>query len=283
MAYDYKILTVKPLPLKDLVIGKGQARKTHVSRELAELADSIQKIGQLHPIVVCESNTMPGKYEILTGQRRYLACQELGKEEIWATILDRSIPEEEAKVISFAENIIKTDLPKEDIVDMCTYLWKIYGDHKIIATKTGLPPEKVRENVKYISLIPALKELVDSGAVEQNTALRAQKALEAVGEVDPNVASPLAKKLQGCIGTVQTKVVQQVASGAVATAEEIDELIDVIKNGPTLVDLKLKMFPEQDKALVRYAKGEGMKREDAAHSLLMDSLVIKGFLEEPEE
>ena len=283
MAYDYKIMAVKELPLKDLLIGKGQARKTHVSRELTELADSIRTIGQLHPIVVCQSSTMPRKYEILTGQRRYLACLELGKEDIWATILDRPVPEEEAKVISFAENIIKTDLPKEDVIDMCTYLWKIYGDHKIIAAKTGLPPDKVRENVKYISLIPELREVVDSGTVEQNTALRAQKALETVGEVAPAVAVPVAKKIQGCIGAVQAKVVQQVASGAATTAEEIDGLIEVIKTGPTLVDLRLKLFPEQDKALGRYAKGDGLKREDAAQSLIMDSLVNKGFLEEPEE
>jgi len=283
MAYDYKILAVEELPLKDLFIGKGQSRKTHVSTEINQLADSIRTIGQLHPIVVCESSTMPGRYEILTGQRRYLACQELGKEKIWATILDRAVPEEEAKVISFAENIIKVDLPRADVIDMCTYLWKIYEDPNIIAARTGLPADVVREHVKYISLIPELRGLVDSGAVEQKTALRVQKALETMGEVDPAIAVPLAKKLQGCIGAVQAKVVQQVASGAVSTVEEIDELIKAIKTGPKLVTLTLKLFPAQDKALVRYAREEGMKREDAAQSIIMDSLLQKGFLEEPEE
>lgn len=283
MAYDYQIVELKKVPLKDLVIGKGQARKTHVSRELNELADSIRKIGQIHPIVICESTTLPGKFEIITGQRRFLACKEIGQEDIWATILDRPIPEEEAKVISFAENLIKTDLPKEDAIDMCTYLWKIYADASIIADKTGLPPNKVRENVKYISLCQELRDLVDSGSVDQNTALRAQKALEAVGEVDPDVVVPLAKKLQGCIGPQQAKIVQEVASGAATTVEEIDEVIKSVKTGPTLVDLKVKLFPEQNKALTNYAKGEGMKREDAAHSLIMESLVSKGFLEEPEE
>jgi len=283
MAYDYNIVAVKKVPLKDLVIGKGQARKTHVSRELNELADSIRTIGQIHPIVVCESTLLPGKLEILTGQRRFLACQELGQKDIWATILDRPVPEEEAKVISFAENLIKADLPKQDVIDMCTHFWKIYGDVKIIAEKTGLPPNKVRDNIKYISLITELRELVDSGNVDQNTALRTQKALEAVGEVDPKIAVPLAKKLQGCIGTQQDKIVQEVASGAATTVEEIDEVIDSVKKGPTLVDLRIKLFPEQNKALTNYAKGEGMKREDAAQSLIMESLMSKGFLEELEE
>jgi len=283
MAYDYEILEVKKVPLKDLVIGKGQARKTHVARELNELADSIRKIGQLHPIVICESATMPDKFEILTGQRRFLACKELGQKDIWATILDRPVPLDEAKVISFSENLIKTELPRDDAIDMCTYLWKLYGDRKIIAEKTGLPPDKVREYVKYISLRQELRELVDNGHVDQQTALRAQKAMEAVGEVDPDVIVPLAKKLQGCIGTQQAKIVQEVASGAATTVEEIDEVIKSVKTGPTLVDLKVKLFPEQNKALANYAKREGMKREDAAQSLIMESLVSEGFLEEPEE
>ncbi len=283
MAYDYKVLEVRQVPLKDLVIGKGQARKTNVSRELTELADSIRKVGQLHPIVICESSAVPGKFEILTGQRRFLACQEIGKEEIWATILDRQIPEEEARVISFTENIVKTDLAREDMIDVCTYLWKLYGDHKIIAEKTGLPPEKVRDNVKYISLIPELREAVDAGQVEQNTALRTQKALEAVGEVEPSTAVTLAKTLQGCIPNIQTKVVKQVTSGAITSKEEINEYIDAIKSGPTLIKLILGLFPEQDKALTDYAKAERMQREDAAQTLLMESLANKGFLEEQEE
>lgn len=282
MPFDYEILAVKKVPLKDLVIGKGQSRKTHVDRELNELADSINKIGQIHPIIVCESTTIPGKFEILTGQRRFLACKELGKEDIWATILDRPVPEEEAKVISFAENLIKTDLPKPDVIDMCTYLWKFYGDVKIIVAKTGLPPDKVRENVKYISLCQELRELVDKRTVDMNTALRAQKALEAIGEIDTDVVVPLAKKLQGCIGTQQVKVVKEVESGAATTVEEIDEVIEAVKKGPTLVDLKIKLFPEQDKALKNYAREEGMKREDAAQSLIMESLTSKGFLEELE-
>ena len=283
MPYDYRVLEVKEIPLDDLVVGQGQARKTNVGREVNELADNIRKIGQLHPIVVCESTVSPGKFEILTGQRRYLACKELGKTHIWATVLDRPVDLEEAKVISFSENLIKTDLPKADVIDMCTYLWKMYGDAKVIADKTGLPAHKVREHVKYISLCQELKDAVDSGAVDQSTALRAQKALEASGEMNPKLALHMAKGLQQCIGTQQTKIVDEVSSSAATTPEEIDEVIRAVKKGPTLVDLRIKLFPEQDRALANYAKTEGMKREDAAQSLIMESLLTRGFLEGDEE
>jgi ParB/RepB/Spo0J family partition protein len=283
MAYDYEILAVKKVPIADLVIGKGQARKTQVHRELDKLEDSIRTIGQLHPIVVCESAISPGKLEILTGQRRYLACKSLGQEEIWATILDRSIPEEEAKVISLSENIIKKDLPDQDVIDVCTYLWKIYGDHKIIAEKTGLPPEEVREHVKYISLRKELKDLVDSGTVDQGTALRAQKALDAVGDDKPDTAITLAKELKGCVPTVRAKIEQQIRDGAASTPEEIKEVVKSIKKGPKLRDLVIKLFPEQDDALREYANRRELKREDAALSFITEGLMSEGLLEEAEE
>ena len=60
------------IPLDSLEIGRGQARTREVYTGIAELADSIRKVGLLEPIVVCEG-VQEGKYEILTGQRRFLA------------------------------------------------------------------------------------------------------------------------------------------------------------------------------------------------------------------
>ena len=283
MAHDYKIVAVKKVPLKDLVIGKGHVRKRHVSKDISELVESIRAVGQLQPIVVCESADQPGKLEILTGQRRFLACKELGQDDIWATILDRPITEEEAKVISFTESLTRQPVAKADLIDACTYLYSLYGDIKTVAQKTGLPPAKVREYVKYMFLIPELKKLVDSGGVALSTALKAQKALEAAGEVDPDVAVALTKKMQEMIGAQQVKVVREVASGAATTLGEIDELIEDVKKSPTIVDLRFKLFPEQDEALDNYIKGKGMKREDAIKSLITDALVSMGYLEELEE
>ena len=94
-----KIVEIKEIPLKTLIIGKGQVRVRDVGKDIDELADSIKKQGLLQPIVVCESDE-PGKYEILTGQRRFLAHKVLQLEKITACILDEKVDEIEAKLIS---------------------------------------------------------------------------------------------------------------------------------------------------------------------------------------
>ena len=68
------IIDFKEIPLDDLVIGLGQVRTRDVAKEVDELADSISQVGLLEPIVVC-STEVEGKYEIVTGQRRFLARQ----------------------------------------------------------------------------------------------------------------------------------------------------------------------------------------------------------------
>lgn len=286
MAYDYEVLVVKRVPLKDLSLGKGQVRKTQVGKDISELADSIRVVGQLQPIVICESSVQPGKFEILTGQRRYLACKEIGQEDIWAMILDRPIPEIEARVISFTENLIKRDPNKADYTDICNYLYKIYGNVKIIAEKTGLPPNKVREYLKYTSLCPELKEMVDkgpgAGGVDQSTALRVQKALEKTGEVDPKIAVALAQQMKGMIGAQQQKVVDQVETGGVTTLEEAKEIAEAAKKGKSSVKLTVQLGESQNKALNKYAKQEGMRREDAAESLITEALEGMGLLGDEE-
>ena len=288
MAYDYKALEVKRIPLANLVIGKGHVRKRHVSKDISELVESIRAVGQLHPIIVCESSDQPGKFEILTGQRRFLACQELGQKDIWAMILDRPITEEEAKVISLTESRTRQPLDKKDLIDALMHLYKLYGNIETIVEKTGLSASKVRQHIKYAALSPELKEMVDKGSgsdgVDLRTALRVQTALEKLGEVTPDVAVALAKKMQGMTGAQQEKAIKEVERGGVTTVEKIYELMEAIKKTPTtLVELRFKLFPEQSKALNNYAKGKGMKLEDAVKSLITDALESMGYLEEPEE
>ena len=93
------IVEIKEIPLDDLVIGKGQVRVRDVGKEINELADSIAKIGLLEPIVVCETEES-GKYEILTGQRRFLAHKQLQLEKIKCCVLDGKVDETDAKIIS---------------------------------------------------------------------------------------------------------------------------------------------------------------------------------------
>lgn len=287
MPFEYKVLETKRVPLKDLVMGKGQVRKHHVSKDINELADSIRVVGQLQPIVVCQSAEQSNKFEILTGQRRFLACKELGQDDILAVILDRPIPEVEAQIISFTENLVRRDPDDADYIDLCNHLYKIYGDFKIIAEKTGLPTSKVRGFIKYASLTPELKELVDKGTggggIDQRTALRIQTALEKTGEVKPEIAVALADKMKGLIGTQRDRVVKEIETTGVSSVDEIEEITEAVKKGKTDVKFSVTLDQEANRALSRYALEEGITREDAVQSLVTEALGARGLLEENEE
>ena len=267
---------VRSVPLKDLEIGLGQVRKADVGKDINELAESIRKVGLLEPIVVAPADT-PGKYEILTGQRRFLAHQELGAEDILAVVFDERVDETTAKVISVTENLVRRELNRRDLIDACTALYKRYGSMKDVAEATGLPYNKVREYVKYDRLIPELKGLVDEGGVDLKVALRAQTAAEVEGAADPQDAVTLAKEMSGMSGAQQKKVTEERQQ---APDTSVEEIIEQAKTGSKITQMVVTLSETVRSSLQQYAQAEGTTQDDAAGSLLEESLMSKGFLED---
>ncbi len=122
------------IPLDDLKVGKGQVRTKGVQEGIDELAESIRVQGLLEPIVVCESEKK-GKYEILAGQRRFLACKQLGMKTIEAVIRERK-DETQAKALSLTENLMRRDITQKEKIDACTELYKKYGTIKAVIEAT---------------------------------------------------------------------------------------------------------------------------------------------------
>ena len=266
----------KEIPLEDLSIGLGQVRIRHVSKEIDELADSIAQVGLLEPIVVCPTEE-EGKYEIMTGQRRFLAHQELGKQTIWAAILDQRVDEITAKVLSVTENLVRRDLHPGDLIDVCTYLYHQYGSLKMICDKTGLSYEKVRQYVKYDQLIPQLKNLVDSGDVKLNTALRAQRASIKYGEPDADEAVQFAKEMEPMSGAQQGAMVKKREDDPGLSA---DEVIEDAKSGGKVTQVFVTLTSEVHGALRKYATSQQTSPDDAAGMLIRQALYLNDLLED---
>jgi len=268
-----KIVGVREIPLSSLVIGKGQVRVRDVGRDIDELAVSIAKIGQLEPIVVCPAKEKD-KYEILTGQRRYLACKQLKKETIWACVLDREVDETEAKVISVTENLVRRDLNRKDLIDACTTLFRKYGSIKDVATETGLPYSKVSLYVKYDRLAPTLKKLVDENAVDLKAALRAQDAASVTGTLNEAEAVILAKELTQMSGAQQASVVKKREEDP---ASDVSEVIEAAKTGEKITQVIVSLGAALHQSLKQYAKDEDTTIDDAASTLIEESLTGKGY------
>ena len=92
----------------DLSRNPYQPRQNFSEEKLAELASSIKKNGIIQPIAVRPKKTEVGKYEIVAGERRWIAAQRAGLHEIPVTILDLS--DVESLEVAIVENIQRDDL-----------------------------------------------------------------------------------------------------------------------------------------------------------------------------
>ena len=102
-----KIVTNK-VSIKDLTRNKLQPRKHFDKENLEELTNSIREQGVIQPIVVRPDKALDGKYEIIAGERRWLASQNAGLHEIPVVILNVN----DVKSLEFAivENVQRQDL-----------------------------------------------------------------------------------------------------------------------------------------------------------------------------
>ena len=72
----------------DLSPNKYQPRIHFNEEKLKELTNSIKKNGIIQPIAVREDKVDPGRYEIVAGERRWLAAQKAGLHEVPIVLLD---------------------------------------------------------------------------------------------------------------------------------------------------------------------------------------------------
>ena len=271
-----KIIEYRDISLDQLVIGQGQVRTDSPGKGVDDLAKSIDVQGLLQPIVVCAART-EGKWEILTGQRRFLAHKLLKREKIPAAVLDERVDEGQAKAISITENLMRRKLSGKELKDGILYLYKMYGSVKDVVSATGLPQSQVRDYVKYPRLLPELKDLVDQHLIDINAAVRAQDASEdEYGEPNPEVAVRLAKDMQPMSGVQRKKIVQDRKANP---DKPIDDIVEHAKTGARVIQIIATVSREAHRAIQTVAEEENINQDEAAAGLLEEALTERGLLE----
>ena len=114
MAFNKQVKTEQPtslasisdIPVEKIIANPFQPRTTFDESQLAELADSIKSMGVIQPITVRE--TKEGKYQIISGERRFRASQLAGLKIIPAYI--RKANDQEMLEMAIVENIQRSDL-----------------------------------------------------------------------------------------------------------------------------------------------------------------------------
>ena len=101
-------ININKLSISELVSNKFQPRKFFDEDNLQDLTNSIKERGIIQPIIVRKSSDDNSKYEIIAGERRWLAAQKAGLHEVPVVITEA----DDLKSLEFAivENVQRKDL-----------------------------------------------------------------------------------------------------------------------------------------------------------------------------
>jgi ParB family transcriptional regulator, chromosome partitioning protein len=271
-----RFTAVRNVKLDQLVVSQQQARTRDVEKDLGDLVDNIRVHGQLEPIIVAPLNEA-GKLEIIAGQRRWLAMQRLGFEEILAAILDEQVDEATARVLSISENLVRQDLTSKDLIDACTALHRKYGSIKAVADELGLPYNKVRSYVKFERLRPQLKALVETGEIDIKTAVRVEDHLGEADVPDEQLAG-LVRTVSGMTSAQQVDYFNGTGKASVPTPRASEGAPPQPANGsarPGSVRQIIVTLRQEDHTKLReWAAGKGLGQDKAA------AWIINAFLKQ---
>ena len=99
---------IQKVLIGELARNKYQPRTFFDEEKLKELSESIKKNGMIQPIAVRKNNSSSEPYEIVAGERRWLAAQKAGLHDVPITILD--LNDSETLEVAIVENIQREDL-----------------------------------------------------------------------------------------------------------------------------------------------------------------------------
>ena len=130
---------IRMIPLTEIEPNPHQARSE--LGNMKELMVSIKKKGVLEPILV---RPKEGRYEIIAGERRYVASQRIGLGEI--PCIEMNVEDNEAMELALIENIQRRDLDVFEESDGLRSLIEIYGyNHNQIAEIIGKARSTITE------------------------------------------------------------------------------------------------------------------------------------------
>jgi ParB family chromosome partitioning protein len=142
------LATIIPSPL--------QPRKNFAPEALQELIDSIRQHGIIQPLIVRKVN---GRHELIAGERRWRAAQELGLAEI--PVIVRTATDLEVLELSLIENLQRTDLNPIEEAQGYSRLAEEFGmRQEDIALKVGRSRAAVANAIRLLDLHPQIQTWV---------------------------------------------------------------------------------------------------------------------------
>jgi ParB family chromosome partitioning protein len=257
-----KKINTNKISIKDITRNKFQPRKYFDNESLEELTNSIKKQGIIQPIVVRPDKSSVGKYEIIAGERRWLASQNAGLHEVPVVILN--VDDVKSLEFSIVENVQRQDLnPIEEargyqrLVDDFNYnqeklsqfigksrsyianslrLLTLPEDILLMVQQGNLSAGHARSLIGINNSVEIAKKIIQKKlSVRQSEILARQfrdKKFKLVSKKDPNILD-LQKNLEEKTGLNVSINNKKNNSGVISfeykDLDQLDKLIDAIK------------------------------------------------------
>ena len=149
---EAKVETQKnQLSISDIIPNKYQPRKIFDENNLKDLTNSIKERGMIQPIIVRRSNDDKSKFEIIAGERRWLAAQRAGLHNVPVVVTDV----DDLKSLEFAiiENVQRDDLnPLEEAQSYKRLIDEFSYDQERVSKFIGKSRSYIANSLRILSL-----------------------------------------------------------------------------------------------------------------------------------
>ena len=157
------------IAISDLTRNPYQPRETFNEAKLIELVNSIKKNGIIQPIAVRPKKSEAGKYEIVAGERRWLAAQKAGLHDIPVNVLDLS--DVESLEVAIVENIQRDDLsPIEEARGYKRLSDEFKYDHESISKLMSKSRSHISNTLRLLSLPKDVIAMLEEGTLTSGQA-----------------------------------------------------------------------------------------------------------------
>ena len=149
------------LQISDLVPNKYQPRKIFDENNLIDLTNSIKERGMIQPIIVRKSNDSEGKFEIIAGERRWLAAQRAGLHNVSVVITEA----DDLKSLEFAivENVQRHDLnPLEEAQGYRRLIDEFSYDQEKVSKFIGKSRSYITNSLRLLNLPEDVIKLIET-------------------------------------------------------------------------------------------------------------------------
>ena len=149
------------IQIGDLVPNKYQPRKIFDESNLEDLTNSIKERGMIQPIIVRKSNDDKSKYEIIAGERRWLAAQRAGLHEVPVVITIA----DDLKSLEYAivENVQRHDLnPLEEAQGYKRLIDEFSYDQEKVSRFIGKSRSHITNCLRLLTLPADVLKLIEA-------------------------------------------------------------------------------------------------------------------------